>query len=121
MHSGMGAPPGSEPQSSSAGIHPLAGTGGAALQECEVRAKPGECFPHYILSVSGNLLLRDFLSQRLYPCLSALQHLMGSWRGADHTCGVSSGKKKKSSKGRAGRGIGTFGAARVDSCFKYNK
>lgn len=59
---------------------PWLGLGGAALQECEVRAKPRECFPHYVLSVSGNLLLRDFLRQRLYPCLSALQHLMGLWR-----------------------------------------
>lgn len=102
---------------------PWLGLGGAAPQECEARAKPGECFPHYILSVSGNLLLRDFLSQRLYPYLSALCHLMGLWRGGDHTCGVSLGEK--SLKGRAGMGIGTFGAAvvhpRVDLCFKHNK
>lgn len=98
MHSGMGAPPGSEPRFNSAGIHPLAGTGGSCSAGMRGEGQAGECFPHYILSVSGNLLLRDFLSQRLYPYLCALQCLMGSWRGADHTCGVSLGKKKKEFK-----------------------
>lgn len=60
MHSGMGAPPGSQPQSNSAGICPLAGTGGS----CSAGMR-GEGQARGMLSTLYSLSFRQFAASGL--------------------------------------------------------
>lgn len=60
MHSGMGAPSGSEPRFNSAGIHPLAGTGGS----CSAGMR-GEGQARGMLSTLYSLSFRQFAASGL--------------------------------------------------------